>query len=220
MSVLKKGALDASNYPTKRTVNLAKRESHKQSLTTIVCGVAIIAVVCGLIVKFGVVDQFGRLSEAEQAYSDVHMQYMEMQDALTDYDEVEQEYHTYSRNWMTEDENALGVTVDRMEVLDLLESQLMSSGTVKSLTVEGDTVVASMSGTNLEGVSAMFERLQQQKIVKNAKLTIASTTSDTNSALDFSVTITLQSEDEADADSDSSAQSEDTDESTDAAQSE
>ncbi len=196
MNITKRDQTDrAVKCPTKRTVNLAKKESHKQSLVTLIVGIAIIAVLCFMVAKFGVADQFERLSAAESAYNDVHSQYIEMQEALASYDDVEQEYHTYSRKWMTSGEN-IAVTVDRAEVLDLLEDKLMSCGTVNSFLVEDDTVLANMSGMNLEEISVMFEDLQRQPIVDSAKLTIASTASDTGEVLDFSITIVLQAEDE------------------------
>lgn len=58
-------------------------------------------------------------------------------------------------------------------------------------------MIVSMSGLNLQEISAMFEILQQQPIVKAADLTIASTEKTAGEDLDFSVTITLQPADTA-----------------------
>ncbi len=184
-------------YPTKRTVNLAKRESKTKSIVTLVCGLIVIALLCGAVVKFGVVDQFDRLTAAESAYNSVHAQYVDMKDKVADYPEVEQEYRTYSRNWLTGD-SGIGVRVDRTEVLDLMEQYLASCGTVRTFLVEDDVILASMSDMNLEEVSAMFAELQRQPIVSSASLTIASTAKNTNEDLDFSITIILQAAAEED----------------------
>ena len=83
--------------------------------------------------------------------------------------------------------------VDRDEVLDLLEGYLMPYGTVKTVLVEDDVAIITMSGMDLEQISAMFQRVQQQPIVKSASLTIAATPRlSRTDLLDFSVTITLQ----------------------------
>lgn len=197
-TVKKPAAQKAVKCPTKRTVNLAKRESHTQSVLTLVCGVLIIALLSAAVAKFGVIDQLARLSEAERAYNEVHARHVEMESAIAAYPEVEQEYRTYSRKWMTND-SALSVSVDRMEVLDLLEQRLMSCGTVKSFLVQDSTVLVAMSGMNLEEISIMFADLQRQPIVASAVLTIASTAKDSTEALDFSITIILQPAEEAES---------------------
>ena len=91
------GAKKPVKYPTKRTVNLAKRESHSQSVMTLSIGTAVIIVLVVLVVKFGVLDQLARQSAAESAYNTVHAQYTEMQSAVEKYPEVEEEYRAYSR---------------------------------------------------------------------------------------------------------------------------
>ncbi len=100
------GAKKPVKYPTKRTVNLAKRESHSQSVMTLSIGTAVIIVLVVLVVKFGVLDQLARQSAAESAYNTVHAQYTEMQSAVEKYPEVEEEYRTYSRKWMQQEDSA------------------------------------------------------------------------------------------------------------------
>lgn len=60
------------------------------------------------------------------------------------------------------------VSVDRQEVLDLMENYLQPYGTIKAVTISDDVMIVSMSGLNLQEISAMFEILQQQPIVKAA----------------------------------------------------
>lgn len=187
-------------YPVKTTINLAQRESRSQNVATLAIGIALIAVLSFCVAKFGVIDQLARQREAEQAYNTVHAQYVQMQQAIENYPAVEQEYRTYSRSWMQQDATGSFVSVERVDVLDLLEQYLMPYGTVNSVAMQKDTVVVSMSGMNLEQISAMFERLQKQPIVAGASLNLASTAQNAQASdLDFSVTITLQPEKEAEA---------------------
>ena len=95
----------AAQYPTKRSVNLAKRDTNNQDIKTLVIGVILIIILCFLVVKFGISDQYARLSAAESEYAQVHTQYVDMQNSLKNYAQVEQEYHTYSRDWMTNSES-------------------------------------------------------------------------------------------------------------------
>lgn len=164
---------------------------------TLSIGAAVIIVLVVLVVKFGVLDQLARQSAAESAYNTVHAQYTEMQSAVEKYPEVEEEYRTYSRKWMQQEDSGAFVSVDRQEVLDLMENYLQPYGTIKAVTISDDVMIVSMSGMNLQEISAMFEILQQQPIVKAADLTIASTEKTAGEDLDFSVTITLQPADTA-----------------------
>lgn len=164
---------------------------------TLSIGTAVIIVLVVLVVKFGVLDQLARQSAAESAYNTVHAQYTEMQSAVEKYPKVEEEYRTYSRKWMQQEDSGAFVSVDRQEVLDLMENYLQPYGTIKAVTISDDVMIVSMSGMNLQEISAMFEILQQQPIVKAADLTIASTEKTAGEDLDFSVTITLQPADTA-----------------------
>ncbi len=184
----------APKYPTKHTVNLAKKETHTQSIKVIVCGLVVIALLCVAVVKFGVYDQFARLSEAESAYSAVHNQYTSMESSLANYSQVEQEYHTYARGWMTGAGEA-AVSVERTDVLDLIEQKLMTAGDVNSLRIEEDSVVASMSGMNLSEISVMLADLETQDAVESAGVNIAKTASNSE-VLEFTIDITLVSTDE------------------------
>ena len=177
----------ASKYPTKRTVNLAQRESHSRSTLTLTLGLVLIVVLSFCVANFGVLRQLDRQRAAENAYNTVHSQYIQMQQALADYDNVELQYRTYSRTWMQEEGSPFYIPVD------LLEGYLMPYGTVKTVLVEDDVAIITMSGMDLEQISAMFQRVQQQPIVKSASLTIAATPRlSRTDLLDFSVTITLQ----------------------------
>lgn len=191
-------ARKAVRCPTKRSVNLAKRESRSRNIVTLVCGIALIAVLAAAVAKFGVIDQLARQREAENAYNATHAQYLEMQQAIENYPAVEQEYRTYSRKWMQDDTSGMFVSVDRIDVLALLENHLLPYGKVKNLIVQAETMVVSMSGMNLEQISTMFAKLQEQPIVSSAVLNIAATADKSADAsdLDFSITIILQSAEE------------------------
>ena len=187
-------ARKAVRCPTKRSVNLAKRESRSRNIVTLVRGIALIAVLAAAVAKFGVIDQLARQREAENVYNATHAQYLEMQQAIENYPAVEQEYRTYSRKWMQDDTSGMFVSVDRIDVLALLENHLLPYGKVKNLIVQAETMVVSMSGMNLEQISTMFAKLQEQPIVSSAVLNIAATADKSADAsdLDFSITIILQ----------------------------
>lgn len=191
-------ASNAMKLPTKTRINLAKRESRKKDFITLGVGIVLIAGLSAAVAKFAVIDQLDRLSQAEGAYNAVHVQYVAMQQAVADYPNVEERYRTYSRSWMLSgDTNGL-TRVDRADVLDLVEARLLPYGRINTLSLRDSVMVVSMSGMNLSQISAMFERLQTEKIVASASLNMASTEEkdDPNALLDFTITIALQPEQE------------------------
>lgn len=191
-------ASNAVKLPTKTRINLAKRESRKKDFITLGVGVVLIAGLSAAVAKFAVIDQLERLSQAEGAYNAVHVQYVAMQQAVADYPNVEERYRTYSRSWMLSgDTNGL-TRVDRADVLDLVEARLLPYGRINTLSLRDSVMVVSMSGMNLSQISAMFERLQTERIVASASLNMASTEEkdDPNALLDFTITIALQPEQE------------------------
>lgn len=191
-------ASNAMKLPTKTRINLAKRESRKKDMITLGVGIVLIAGLSAAVAKFAVIDQLDRLSQAEGAYNAVHVQYVAMQQAVADYPNVEERYRTYSRSWMLSgDTNGL-TRVDRADVLDLVEARLLPYGRINTLSLRDSVMVVSMSGMNLSQISAMFERLQTEKIVTSASLNMASTEEkdDPNALLDFTITIALQPEQE------------------------
>lgn len=191
-------ASNAMKLPTKTRINLAKRESRKKDMITLGVGIVLIAGLSAAVAKFAVIDQLDRLSQAEGAYNAVHVQYVAMQQAIADYPNVEERYRTYSRRWMLSgDTNGLA-RVDRADVLDLVEARLLPYGRINTLSLRDSVMVVSMSGMNLSQISAMFERLQTEKIVASASLNMASTEEkdDPNALLDFTITIALQPEQE------------------------
>ncbi len=191
-------ASNAMKLPTKTRINLAKRESRKKDMITLGVGIVLIAGLSAAVAKFAVIDQLDRLSQAEGAYNAVHVQYVAMQQAIADYPNVEERYRTYSRSWMLSgDTNGLA-RVDRADVLDLVEARLLPYGRINTLSLRDSVMVVSMSGMNLSQISAMFERLQTEKIVASASLNMASTEEkdDPNALLDFTITIALQPEQE------------------------
>lgn len=191
-------ASNAVKLPTKTRINLAKRESRKKDFITLGVGLVLIAGLSAAVAKFAVIDQLDRLSQAEGAYNAVHVQYVAMQQAVADYPNVEERYRTYSRSWMLSgDTNGL-TRVDRADVLDLVEARLLPYGRINTLSLRDSVMVVSMSGMNLSQISAMFERLQTERIVASASLNMASTEEkdDPNALLDFTITIALQPEQE------------------------
>lgn len=177
--------------PSKTGINMNQREKRTGQVLTLVIGLAVILLMAGLVARFGVMEQYKRLSEAQSAYGEVHSQLAACQEKLTDYELVLTEYRSCSLDGMTEGEDQL-ITVSRQAVLDLVESIMMPRGKVISVNILDDTADVEMSGMSLDQISAMFAVMEAEPIVRSVELNMAATEENTASAqLNFSVRIYL-----------------------------
>ena len=55
-------------YPRKSGINMNMREDRTRELTTLIIGGVLICVLAGAAAKFGVIDQYRRLTEAQRAH--------------------------------------------------------------------------------------------------------------------------------------------------------
>lgn len=180
--------------PSKTGINMNQREKRTGQVLTLVIGLAVILLMAGLVARFGVMEQYKRLSEAQSAYGEVHSRLAACREKLEDYDLVLTEYRSCSLDGITEDGDQT-VTVSRQAVLDLVESIMMSRGKVISVNILDDTVDVEMSGMSLDRISAMFTVIEAEPIVRSVELNMAATEEHTASALlNFSVRINLGSE--------------------------
>ena len=177
--------------PSKTGINMNQREKRTGQVLTLVIGLAVILLMAGLVARFGVMEQYKRLSEAQSAYGEVHSQLAACQEKLTDYELVLTEYRSCSLDGMTEGEDQL-ITVSRQAVLDLVESIMMPRGKVISVNILDDTADVEMSDMSLDQISAMFAAIESESIVRSVELNMAATEENTASAqLNFSVRIYL-----------------------------
>ena len=177
--------------PSKTGINMNQREKRTGQVLTLVIGLAVILLMAGLVARFGVMEQYKRLSEAQSAYGEVHSQLAACQEKLTDYELVLTEYRSCSLDGMTEGEDQL-ITVSRQAVLDLVEGIMMPRGKVISVNILDDTADVEMSDMSLDQISAMVAVMEAEPIVRSVELNMAATEENTASAqLNFSVRIYL-----------------------------
>jgi len=186
--------------PSKKGINLARKDDEAKKKKTTIILASIAVVVLAVVVKFGVVDLLVELNAAKSAYDEVHVQKVALEESLADYNEVLLEYRTYSMDWLDNDTSGRYVSVSRRSVLDMVETMVMPKGNVSSFSVSGDNLSISMSGLNLKQISLLCQELETVDFVKSATVNSASTSggktgdenADISGALSFSIQVVLQ----------------------------
>lgn len=175
MEAKKKTGKKAGRYYNKKGINLIQNEEKKRHLLLTIIAALLVVVLLELGLKYGVLDLYSKLSAAQEQYDNMHVKYVAAQNELRDYDDVLLEYRTYSRDWMEKDTSGKYVSVDRRDVLDLIESKMMKKGQIQNVSVVGTDVNVDMTGMNLTQISQMCAELETSPIVESAVLTSAGT---------------------------------------------
>lgn len=180
MEAKKKTGRKAAKYFHKKGINLIQNEEKKRHLLLTIVAAMLVVVLLELGLKYGVLDLYSKLSAAQEQYDNMHVKYVAAQNELRDYDDVLLEYRTYSRDWMEKDTSGKYVSVDRRDVLDLIESKMMKKGQIKNASVAGKDVNIDMTGMNLKQISQMCAELETSPIVESAILMSAGTEKEAN----------------------------------------
>ena len=175
-------------YPSKATINLAVREKSKWRPGRVVPMFAALLAAAVLFGKFAVADRLARVSRAQQALAAVQSQVDALTERTAGFADLQEEYGRYSVGWMTDEEKA---AVDRIDILDLMEGELMAAGTVRQFTVSGNTLSVDLSGLTLEDTSRVVQRLYGWPIVESVAVYNATTQVEDGADAQVSLVVTL-----------------------------
>ena len=157
--------------PQKTGINLNLHEKRTGTVLTLLIGALCITVLALAVAKFGVLDLYDRLADAQSAYA--------AQEKLSHFDEVLSEYRTYSMEWMEDGEDSdLNFAVERTEMLDLIERTVMPYGTLSALQAQGDRVDVELNETDLDRIAEALSAVKASSIVESVGLELAETEKD------------------------------------------
>lgn len=161
----KKGAVKE----TKRTMNFVHHES-AFNLTKVLI-IALVAVICLLVfTKYGFTEPMEERSRAHYQLSQKQDELAQIQQRLSEYNELEQRYGRYSYGWMNESEINL---VNRMDVLELVEKEIASRAFVENFAVNNNVLTMNIYGITLEEASTIVNRLESNALVTSASVNSA-----------------------------------------------
>lgn len=178
-----KGLTNNLKYSKKTGINLARREYDKKSSVIFLIGLVVIGCLSAAIAKFGVIDQYARLSRAEAEYNRIHEQNMSLTNKIAEYSKVQLEYRTYATEWMDES------YVERRLILDVIEEELMPCGHISIVVIRGNTANISISDMSLEEVSHMVTALDGRSEVSHVELNEAQMDGRTTDDPEFKLTV-------------------------------
>lgn len=178
----------AVKLPSKATMNFARRESSFNVKKMAIILIPLILAIA-LVAKFGILDQVEKKTQAYSVLSEKQAKLAECSEKLAGYNDLYNKYGRYSYGWMTESEVN---TVDRMQILELIEKKIMPMASVEDFAINNNVLTLNLSGINLEQTSTMVRILEDDELVQSATLYSASAQEADEAEVFMSVILTNQ----------------------------
>lgn len=158
--------------PSKTTMNLVIKEKEGNGPNiNIIIG---IVVVIFLIVfgKFGVWDVYQKKVAAQAEVDEVTKTYEQNEAIIARYGKMMEKYSHYYYAFLTDDELKL---VDRLELMDMLGSELFSQAAMQSCSIHENMVSITLNDVTLDQLGELAEKLSQNEMVTNVDVNTTST---------------------------------------------
>lgn len=160
-------------YPEKRSLNLChlNENPHKTAKTW---GLFAVYLVClALFANFAVMKPLQKINQLEASYNQQQQTLSTMQNANADYEQVRAEYSHYGNGYLNDQE---AVLEDRLDMIDVIESQLLNQGALAGVNITGNTAELTIDSEKLGNVSGIVAQLEQSDIV--SYVTVSTSTND------------------------------------------
>lgn len=173
-------------YPSKRDMNLAMREKPQTNRPLAVLSVLLVIAFIGVFYLFAVRRVLDEVDSAAAAADNAEAQLAAIQEQTAHYDDVLDEYQSY-----TVVSNAMTGTVNPLDCLNLIETQLVDKAQVESYSVADHLVSVELSGVTLRDVSEIYASLTASPLVSNVQVYTASTQKDSTEQVTATMNIEL-----------------------------
>lgn len=173
-------------YPSKRDMNLAMRENPQTNRPIAVLAVLLVIAFIGVFYLFAVRRVLDEVDSAAAAADNAEAQLAAIQEQTAHYDDVLDEYQSY-----TVVSNAMTGTVNPLDCLNLIETQLVDKAQVESYSVADHLVSVQLSGVTLRDVSEIYASLTASPLVSNVQVYTASTQKDSTEQVTATMNIEL-----------------------------
>lgn len=174
---------------SKSTMNLSLHQSSFQPKRVIPV-VLVIVIAALLFAKFGFMDPIAKKSAAYTDLAQKQDTLSKISAQLVDYDELAAQYGRYSYGWLTETEASL---VDRMDLLEILETTISPVAVVKDFAINNNIVAVNLSGITLDETSVLVKELESDPRIESVTVYSAKA-DDSDMKAQVAMTIIMQKE--------------------------
>ena len=184
------GGKAAPVAPVKNTMNFARHQV-KFNFKKIIPALALVVIAGLLFLKFGIVDQLQKKTDAMNLLASKQEQLSSMAGKLAEYDKLAAEYGRYSYGWMSENEISL---VNRLDVMDLIEEKIAKLATIENFAINSNVLSLNIRGITLTQASGIVEDLETSELVSRATVYSASAEAGREASIFMSIVLTKGAE--------------------------
>lgn len=159
--------------PVKQSINLAVVGVKPIKLYVALPIIILILAAAAAFSKFGVVDRYMKVAEAERQVAATRKQVDDAYVKLAEYDELNEIYAHYTYSGMTNEELN---RVDRSDIISLIQRMIIPNAVLDSWSVSGNQLILNITGSSLQEINLLSQKLNDQSIVDFSTVRTASTT--------------------------------------------
>ncbi len=176
----------------KTTINFVADNEKETNWFLAVPGIILIIVAATAFAKFGVIDRYARLAEAEAEVSAIRNRYEEAMAYLNGSDELSEEFYHYT--WTLHSDVELN-RIQRSEIADLVRTIGDYGVTVRSYSLSDVNMNLDLHAETLQSLSQLAETLRKNPIVSTCTVNTARTQAEVkeaSSGVDAQMTIRVR----------------------------
>ena len=177
-------------YPTKKHMNLYFKVDKTTAPTTIFLYILFVVVLLLAASKVFIYDKIMYVNELTEISQNLDSQIADYTTYLKDYDDTLEEYVRYSHTQKEID------TVDRMEILNLIDDKIRSVSYVSDISIEDNLVLVAFSGVTLNETAQIVAALEESPIVKKTSVDTALSSEENRNIVDVNILIEVSKGDE------------------------
>ena len=147
-----------------KKMNLVEKPSGANRISIVIPLAIILAVGIAALAKFGVIDRLESVNQLRNELSKLKSDLSDIKTQTEDLQTVKEQYNRYSQNYKTDDEEALQ---DRLEMISIIRTNADGLASVSAYTITGNTVSVTLTGSNLEALGTMREKIQTEETVES-----------------------------------------------------
>ena len=159
--------------PAKRSINLAAVTEKKVNLAIAIPAIILIVAAALFISKVAVFDRFAAASKADREVSELESKIKAAEEKRDGLSDVDERYEHYTLKEMTPEELA---SIDRVDIIDMLDRVVRSRVTIDEWTVTGTDLTIKVSDESDAVITLVTKELADEEIVKDAYISEQQTT--------------------------------------------
>lgn len=169
---IKSRKIGRGQLPVKRSINLVGANKKQIDPKLALPGIVIILIFAFLIGKFAVADRLVDMYREQMKASELQAQIDEGYRKIASFGELAEQYSHYTYSGMTEDELDRR---DRVEVIDMIRRVVVPRTRLNAWTISDNILDLTVTGSSLQEINLMAERLSDEEIVDFCTVATAST---------------------------------------------